>query len=352
MDDANLRTLKSVLESAKAAKDISVIRRALSAYLLAFPTQAAPLIDVGEETPLEPEFIASELRQIIDSETIERAQHYINRLLKGFDAVRTNGVNDINLNRWKACDDILTDSLWLIDKRDNSGVHHAGYWGNFVPQIPQQLIRRYTRKGDLVIDPFLGSGTTLIECRRLGRDGLGIELKEDVCDRTRRLLDLERDLFTNDSRMNVVCSDSATVDYPSALRDMGVSSAQLAILHPPYWDIIQFSEDPRDLSNADGLNAFIDGLGKVVDNVLTVIEPKRHLALVIGDKFSKGEWIPLGFLAMQSIQAKGCLLKSVVVKNYEDTMGKRNVRQLWRYRALAGGFYVFKHEYIFIFQKR
>jgi hypothetical protein len=44
-------------------------------------------------------------------------------------------------------------------------------------------------------------------------------------------------------------------------------------------------------------------------------------------------------------------LKSIVVKNFEETRGKRNQKELWRYRALAGGFYVFKHEYIFIFQK-
>jgi hypothetical protein len=41
----------------------------------------------------------------------------------------------------------------------------------------------------------------------------------------------------------------------------------------------------------------------------------------------------------------------IAVKNFEETRGKRNQKELWRYRALVGGFYVFKHEYIFIFQK-
>jgi hypothetical protein len=75
------------------------------------------------------------------------------------------------------------------------------------------------------------------------------------------------------------------------------------------------------------------------------------MVLVIGDKYAKGEWIPLGFLTMNEITRRGFRLKSIVVKNFEDTAGKRNQKELWRYRALAGGFYIFKHEYIFIFEK-
>ncbi len=54
---------------------------------------------------------------------------------------------------------------------------------------------------------------------------------------------------------------------------------------------------------------------------------------------------------MNEVLKSGFSLKSIVVKNFEETSGKRNQKELWRYRALAGGFFVFKHEYIFIFQK-
>ena len=54
--------------------------------------------------------------------------------------------NEIDINFWKDYSDIQTDSLWIIDKRDNSGSHIGDYHGNFVPQIPHQLFTRYTKK--------------------------------------------------------------------------------------------------------------------------------------------------------------------------------------------------------------
>ncbi|MEO0119603.1 MAG: DNA methyltransferase [candidate division WOR-3 bacterium] len=123
-------------------------------------------------------------------------------------------------------------------------------------------------------------------------------------------------------------------------------------MHPPYYDIIKFSKDPSDLSNAKNIDEFLKMFGEVVDNAQPYLEKGRYLVLVIGDKYSKGEWIPLGFYCMNEVLKRGYLLKSIIVKNFEETRGKRNQKELWRYRALVGGFYVFKHEYIFLFQKR
>ncbi|MDD2516437.1 MAG: DNA methyltransferase, partial [Candidatus Gracilibacteria bacterium] len=85
--------------------------------------------------------------------------------------------NDLDLTgeNWKKYENILTDSLWIINERDKSGKHSNFYHGNFIPQIPNQLIQRYTKKGEYVLDFFLGSSTTAIECEKLERNIIGVD---------------------------------------------------------------------------------------------------------------------------------------------------------------------------------
>lgn len=295
------------------------------------------------------EYFNKELNQIIETLTLERTKYYIQRLIKSLSEVKTSKINDINLNRWKEYDDIITDSLWVLGKRDNSGAHLGSYWGNFVPQIPNQLLTRYTKKKDWVLDTFLGSGTTLIECRRLGRNGIGIELQEEVAKGAKNIIEKESNLYN--IKTDVVSEDSAKINYKELLNSFGLKSVQFLIMHPPYWDIIKFSDDKRDLSNAKNIDDFLKILMEIVDNTYPILDKGRYFVLVIGDKYSKGEWIPLGFLAMQEILKRKYILKSIIVKNFDETKGKRNQKELWRYRALVGGFYIFKHEYIFLFKK-
>ena len=259
-----------------------------------------------------------------------------------------NRINDIDLHRWEEYDEIITDSLWIFEKRDTSGAHLGWYWGNFIPQIPRQLMLRYTKKGDWVLDPFVGSGTTLIECRRLGRNGIGIELNPKVAQKARKMINKEEN--RHNVITEVVVGDSREIDIKSVLDKYGIKQVQFVIMHPPYHDIIKFSDDERDLSNAECVDDFLRMFCEVIDNVLQYLEEGRYFAIVIGDKYSKGEWIPLGFYVMDEVLKRGYRLKSIVVKNFEETRGKRNQKRLWRYRALVGGFYVFKHEYILLFQ--
>ena len=304
----------------------------------------------GDTVSLRRDVLTSELNQILESHTIERAKYYLERLKEGVQRVKTSKINDINLLRWKEYDEIITDSLWIFDKRDASGAHLGWYWGNFIPQIPHQMMLRYTKKNDWVLDTFVGSGTTLIECRRLGRNGIGIELNPEVAQKAKELIDKEEN--RNNVITDVIVGDSRKIDIEMILERYKITFVQLVIMHPPYHDIIKFSEDDRDLSNAKNTEEFLRMFGKVVENVTPFLEKDRYLVLVIGDKYSKGEWIPLGFYCMQEVLKRGYSLKSIIVKNFEETRGKREQKELWRYRALVGGFYIFKHEYIMLFKRK
>jgi len=304
----------------------------------------------GNETTVSKNYYVGEIEQILKTRTLQRTHYYLNRLIKSFMENKTSKINDLNLNRWKEYDDIITDSLWVMEKRDKSGAHSAGYWGNFIPQIPNQFLRRYTKKDEWVLDPFLGSGTTLIECKRLGRNGIGIELNDEVIKLAKANLAKEKN--RSKVKTKVIKGDSRKVDLKSELNKLKIDSVQFVLLHPPYWDIIKFSKKKSDLSNAKSVTDFLEMFGNIVDNICGVIDKGRYLAVVIGDKYSDGEWIPLGFYTMQEVMKRGYKLKSTIVKNFDTTKGKMNQKELWRYRALAGGFYIFKHEYIFLFQKR
>lgn len=256
--------------------------------------------------------------------------------------------NDLDPKKWREYGDINTDSLWLIDKRDNSGAHSGDYHGNFVPQIPHQLFSRYTKKGDWILDPFMGSGTSLIEAQRMGRNSIGIDLQADVAQKAHERIMTER---RPDCSVKVVCGDSSTLNMSKLLESAGIKNVQFVILHPPYWDIIKFSENPHDLSNADTLDIFLHSFGKVIDNSTKHLEKGRYCACVIGDKYANSQVIPLGFHCMNQFLEKGFLLKAILVKNFSETKGKSNQQGIWRYRAITNDFYIFKHEYIFVFKK-
>jgi hypothetical protein len=349
----NRDNLITALREAFAEEDLADLRGAVAAIKSMVGTiereQMSSRRD-WEAMAYDRNVLAKELDQILEARTIERARYYLKRLARGIDGVKNGKVNEINLFRWKEYEEVITDSLWMLPRRDTSGAHLGWYWGNFIPQIPHQMMLRYTKLGDWVLDPFAGSGTTLIECRRMGRNAIGIELNADVVERSRRLIEEEpnpRSVSTN-----IFVGDSRSADIAALIAKSGLNSVQLIILHPPYSDIIRFSDEEADLSACKDTEEFLAMFGQVLDNVLPVLERGRYCALVAGDKYHKGQWIPLGFYCMNEVIKRGLLLKSTIVKNFEDTRAKRDQKQLWRYRALVGGFYIFKHEYVFVFQKK
>lgn len=255
--------------------------------------------------------------------------------------------NDIDLKRWKEYSDILTNSLWTF-KRENSGIHNAKYHGNFVPQVPRQLFSRYTKKGDWILDPFMGSGTSLIEAQRMGRNSIGIELQEKVAEEVANRIRLEHNPACS---TNIFTGDSANVNMFELTHGLGINKYQFVIFHPPYWDIIKFSDNENDLSNSNTLDEFLNRFGNIIDNTTQLLEKNRYCALVIADKYADSQLMPLGFYCMNLFQQKGFLMKAILVKNFDNTRSKANTGAIWRYRALASDFYIFDHEYIFIFKK-
>lgn len=266
--------------------------------------------------------------------------------------VKTTKYSDINLKKWRDYAHILTGTLWQFPSRLREHGHSNEYHGNYIPQIAQQMYERYTKKGDVVLDLFFGSGTSGIEAINMDRRCIGVELKEELAESVSEKF-TPKQLVTD---VNIICADSTSqlaVDKVKARLDiMGEEKAQFLMLHPPYDDIIRFSDKKEDLSNCKSTEEFYDMFEKVAQNGYDLLEKGRFACLIIGDSYKNSEVQPLGFECMNRMRKLGFVLKSTIVKDIQgNERGKGRTANLWRYRALAGGFSIFTHEYIFVFQK-
>ncbi len=260
--------------------------------------------------------------------------------------------NDIDLNNWRDTD-VNTDSLWLIGERTKTGKHRNVYHGNFIPQIPNQLLKRYTKAGDVVFEPFMGSGTTLFECEELGRKYIGLDINPEMID----YVNSQVDLFTNEREYFIGKCDSADASEVErcvgrGLGQLQTMSTQFVLMHPPYMDIVKFTEDRNDLSRIGDLHDFLLKFKEVCTNSLQFLDKNRYFGVVIGDVYKNSEVVPLGFYVLDMIKRSFKVkLKGIIVKNIEGNRGKIGQNSIWKVRALRSDYFIFKHEYILVFKK-
>ncbi|HXG84982.1 MAG TPA: DNA methyltransferase [Pyrinomonadaceae bacterium] len=245
------------------------------------------------------------------------------------------------------------DSLWLIDERDRSGKHENIYHGNFVPQIPNQLIRRYTKKSETVFEPFMGGGTTLFECENLGRKYIGFDINPKIVDYVHRRM--TGDLYLNEffiKECNSLDAEQVYSNIEIALEKMSAESVQFVLMHPPYLDIVKFTDNENDLSRIGNLKDFIVKFRTVCENSLKRLDKYRYFAVVVGDVYKNGEVLPLAFYCMDMIKRSFAVkLKGIIIKNIKGNRGKIGQDNIWKYWALNSDYFIFKHEYIFVFKK-
>jgi DNA modification methylase len=260
--------------------------------------------------------------------------------------------NDLDLSNWKDLD-INTDSLWMISQRDKSGKHKNIYHGNFIPQIPNQLIRRYTKQNEIILEPFMGSGTTLFECEKLNRKYIGFDINPEMLNYVNNSMNggYYKDSFYI-NHCNSLDSTEVDKNIQQANNKFNSQSVQFVLMHPPYMDIVKFTDDKNDLSQIDNIQEFVKQFKLICQNSLKYLDKGRYFAIVIGDVYKNSEVLPLGFYCMDMIKRNFKVkLKGTIIKNIEGNRGKLGTGGIWRYRALNSDYYIFKHEYIFVFKK-
>lgn len=257
----------------------------------------------------------------------------------------------LDKEHWKDLD-LNVDSLWLIGPRAKGGKHNNLYHGNFVPQIPNQMIRRFTEEGDLVLDMFVGSGTTLFECENLKRNFIGFDINQSIIDEVNCKMSNVSDIQYVIHNIDISKESEVKNSIESDLKSYKKPKVDLIISHPPYWDIIKFTDKEEDLSHISDLKTFIEVYVSTVKNVWQYLKSKKYFILVIGDIYKESEIVPLSFYLMYAIKKNfNCKLKGIVVKDMIGNRAKIGQESLWKYRALRNGTFLFKHEYVFVFKK-
>ncbi len=173
-------------------------------------------------------------------------------------------------------DKIETTTVWSFPERGKWSTHTAKYRGNWAPQIARNLILLYSQEGDTVLDPMVGSGTTMIEAKLLGRKGIAFDIHPEVI-----ALAQESCVAEENGKFNPRIERGNARDL-STIKD---GSIDLIATHPPYLNIIRYGEKDveGDLSAISSVSKFCDEIEKVAQECLRVLKPGKYCAILIGD---------------------------------------------------------------------
>ena len=217
----------------------------------------------------------------------------------------SNELNDLSGKEW-----IKFTRTWFV-------CDSPRYWRNkptelhparFPEELVAEFLRFFTKRGGAVLDPFAGSGATLVACAENERVGVGVELsRRYAATAARRVSDagmlqaairgdareIGRSDFWREQRADL---EAAGIGYVR-----GLPQFDFAVTSPPYWRMLRtsrggvfskhkqraargldtaYSDDPKDLGNVADYDAFIEGLGRVFDQVRRCVKDGKYLVVV------------------------------------------------------------------------
>ncbi len=234
--------------------------------------------------------------------------------------------------------ELQMNTVWSFKERGNWATHDAKYRGNWSPFVPRNVLLRYSKENDLVLDQFAGGGTTLVEAKLLNRNIIGIDINEGALERCREKINFQ---FENSGTVKLKKADARNLSF---IKD---ESIDLICTHPPYANIINYSENiEEDLSRLE-IKDFLIEMKKVAKESYRVLKKDKFCAILIGDTRKKGSVIPLGFEVMQIFLAEGFKLKEIIIKEQHNC----KATGFWKTNSIKYNFLLLAHEYLYIFKK-
>ncbi len=228
-------------------------------------------------------------------------------------------------------------SVWSFPERGSWATHDSRYRGNCSPYVMRNLILRYSRRGDWILDQFVGGGTTLIEAKLLGRNAIGTDINFESVETCKEKTNFS---FGN-GRIEVRVADARNLDF---IKD---SSVDFICTHPPYADVIRYSDGIEGDISLLGYEQFLTSMKSVAEEAYRVLKPGKYCSFIIGDIRRNGSVLPLGFETMLRFVETGFKLKETIIKQqFNCKMTPR-----WEKIGEEKNFFLLAHEYIFVLTK-
>jgi hypothetical protein len=261
-----------------------------------------------------------------------------------------------NIDQWEpSLFKLERTTLWNFRQRGSWAVHQGDYRGNWPPMVPRNLILRYSTMGDLVLDPFVGGGTTLIEAWLNNRRSFGLDVsplavgiaQQRIKEMEDKAKENKKPLLERELKPILQKADARNVKRVLARHQITDRAIKLACLHPPYLNSLRYTETiDSDLSRIHDENIFCDELQNIASQIYDLVADDGTCAVLIGDVKRNKKVIPLGFLVMQRFKQEDFQLKDIIIK----AQHKDSSTRFW-YTKREKVDYLMAHEYLFIFGK-
>ena len=231
-------------------------------------------------------------------------------------------INCLTAKEWLKCQ--LGVWQFYYEGRDirDKNAHPA----TFPIALSSKLISLFSHEGELVLDPFVGSGTTLVSAQDLNRNAVGFDLKADYVRLCRDRL-LSANLF-GDSQQLAVQDDARNI--PLYLEPETVS---LILTSPPYANLLnrkrknksrrdrnneqlgeieQYSQDPRDLGTMS-IEPFTQAMGEIFEALLPLLKSKGHCVINIPDMWWQNTRVTLHVSLVNELRRRGYELRNTII---------------------------------------
>ena len=230
-----------------------------------------------------------------------------------------------------------TSTVWSFPDRGNWSTHKGDYPGNWSPYVPRNIILRYSKENDLILDQFIGSGTTIVEAKLLNRNIIGYDVNEKALEISKNRI---KNIMGNNS-VELLKRDAR------CLYDIKDNFIDLICTHPPYSNIIKYSKDIKEDLSLLSREDFYIAINQVAKECYRVLKKDKYCAILMGDTRKNGFIIPLGFDVMNIFINSGFKLKEIIIKEQHNCSSTN----YWKEISVKRNFYLIAHEYLFIFKK-